>query len=142
LWATFSEDQIDVNFANPDVLLEFLEILLFYLGNGARMIRLDAIAFLWKQLGSSCIHLPQTHQVVKLIRDIFNHLYPDCILLTETNVPHDENLSYFGDGDEARPARPGRHIVQPRGGRPDRQHAPLRRFRQHEGQPTGRGHTL
>lgn len=101
LWATFSEDQIDVNFANPDVLLEFLEILLFYLGNGARMIRLDAIAFLWKQLGSSCIHLPQTHQVVKLIRDIFNHLYPDCILLTETNVPHDENLSYFGDGDEA-----------------------------------------
>jgi len=101
LWATFSEDQIDVNFANQDVLLEFIKILLFYLQHGAKMIRLDAIAFLWKQLGSCCIHLPQTHHVVKLMRDIFNHLYPDCILLTETNVPHDENMSYFGQGDEA-----------------------------------------
>ena len=101
LWATFSEDQIDVNFANPNVLLEFIRILLFYMSNGAKMIRLDAIAFLWKQLGTNCIHRPQTHEVVKLIRDIFNHLYPDCILLTETNVPHEENLSYFGDGDEA-----------------------------------------
>lgn len=101
LWATFSEDQIDVNFSNPEVLLEYIRILLFYMNRGAKMIRLDAIAFLWKQLGTSCIHRSQTHEVVKLIRDIFNHLYRDCILLTETNVPHEENLSYFGDGDEA-----------------------------------------
>ncbi len=101
LWATFSEDQIDLNFANPEVLIEFVDILLFYMSNGARMIRLDAIAFLWKQLGTSCVHLPQTHAVVKLMRDVFNHLYPDAILLTETNVPHKENLSYFGAGDEA-----------------------------------------
>lgn len=101
LWATFSEDQIDLNFANPDVLVEFVDILLYYLSQGARMIRLDAIAFLWKQLGTSCVHLPQTHEVVKLMRTLFEYRYPACILLTETNVPHAENLSYFGKGDEA-----------------------------------------
>lgn len=101
LWATFSEDQIDLDFSNPNVLLEFIDILLFYISNGAQLIRLDAIAFLWKELGTNCIHLKQTHEVVKLLRDIINHIAPSCILLTETNVPHKENLSYFGDGDEA-----------------------------------------
>lgn len=101
LWATFSEDQIDLNFSNPDVLLEFIDIFLGYLSNGAKLIRLDAIAFLWKELGTSCIHLEQTHEVVKLLRTLINHFYPDRILLTETNVPHDENISYFGQGDEA-----------------------------------------
>jgi len=101
LWATFSEDQIDLNFSNPNVLLEFVDIYLTYISNGAKLIRLDAIAFLWKELGTSCMHLKQTHAVVKLLRTIINHLYPDCILLTETNVPHEENISYFGDGDEA-----------------------------------------
>jgi len=101
VWATFSEDQIDLDFSNPNVLLEFIDILLYYIANGARLIRLDAIAFLWKEIGTNCIHLKQTHEVVKLLRDIINHVAPDCILLTETNVPHEENLSYFGDGDEA-----------------------------------------
>lgn len=101
VWATFSEDQIDVNFSNPDVLLEFIDILLFYIANGARLIRLDAIAFLWKKAGTNCIHLDETHEVVKLLRDILNHAAPGCLLLTETNVPHKENLSYFGAGDEA-----------------------------------------
>jgi len=101
VWATFSEDQIDLDFTNPAVLLEFIDILLYYVANGARLIRLDAIAFLWKEVGTNCIHLDETHEVVKLMRDILNHIAPDCILLTETNVPHEENLSYFGDGDEA-----------------------------------------
>jgi len=101
VWATFSEDQIDVNFANPDVLLEYLDILLLYIRNGGSIIRLDAIAFLWKQLGTSCIHLDQTHEVVKLIRDVMTFVAPNAILITETNVPHNENLSYFGNGDEA-----------------------------------------
>lgn len=101
LWATFSEDQIDLDFSNPEVLIEFVDIFLSYIRNGAKLIRLDAIAFLWKQLGTTCIHLEQTHQVVKLFRTVINYLYPDCILLTETNVPHEENISYFGDGDEA-----------------------------------------
>ncbi len=96
LWATFSEDQIDLNFANPDVLLEFIGILLFYLGQGARVIRLDAIAYLWKEIGTPCIHLPETHEVVRLLRAVVDHVAPGTLLLTETNVPHHENLSYFG----------------------------------------------
>ncbi|GHC18506.1 sugar phosphorylase [Aidingimonas halophila] len=96
LWATFSEDQIDLNFANPDVLLEFIGILLFYVEQGARIIRLDAIAYLWKEIGTSCIHLPQTHAIVRLLRAILDHMAPGTLLITETNVPHHENLSYLG----------------------------------------------
>lgn len=101
VWATFSDDQIDLNFANPAVLLEFVQILLFYIEKGARFIRLDAIAFLWKQLGSNCLHLPQTHALVKLLRDIVELCAPDVLIITETNVPVAENLSYFGQSDEA-----------------------------------------
>ncbi len=101
IWTTFSDDQVDLNFANPAVLREMLDVLLFYIQRGARIIRLDAIAYLWKTIGASCIHLPQTHAVVKLMRTLVDELAPGTILLTETNVPHQENVSYFGDGDEA-----------------------------------------
>jgi len=101
VWATFSDDQIDLNYRNPKVLLEMLEVLLFYLRMGARFVRLDAVAFLWKQLGTKCIHLPETHAVVKLMRDIVETVEPGAKLITETNVPNAENLSYFGTGDEA-----------------------------------------
>jgi hypothetical protein len=101
VWATFSNDQIDLNYANPAVLFEFIDILLEYIRHGARAVRLDAVAFLWKQIGTSCIHLPQTHEVVKLFRTLVEVLEPGAILLTETNVPHRENISYFADGDEA-----------------------------------------
>lgn len=102
LWTTFSRDQLDLNFANPAVLLEILDVLLGYTEKGAQMIRLDAIPYLWKQLGTSCAHLPQTHELIKLIRDVFDIVAPHVLLLTETNVPHCENISYFGDrGDEA-----------------------------------------
>ncbi|MBN2210827.1 MAG: sugar phosphorylase [Sedimentisphaerales bacterium] len=102
LWTTFSEDQIDLNFCNPHVLLEMIDVLLGYVAHGARIIRLDAIAYLWKQPGTSCLHLPQTHLVVKLLRKILDEVAPHILLLTETNVPHEENISYFGDGrDEA-----------------------------------------
>lgn len=102
VWTTFSDDQIDLNVANPAVLIELVRALLFYVRQGAQFIRLDAIAFLWKELGTSCIHLPQTHLIVQLLRDILDVYAPTTILITETNVPHEENLSYFGDGtDEA-----------------------------------------
>ena len=101
VWTTFSEDQIDLNFANPDVLFEFLDLLLFHISKGARVIRLDAIAYLWKKLDTPCIHLPEAHEVVKLFRDVLDMVAPDVILITETNVPHEENMSYFGEGDEA-----------------------------------------
>lgn len=101
LWTTFSDRQIDLNFANPAVLLEMIDILLAYVARGARIIRLDAIAYLWKQIGTSCIHLPETHEVVKLLRDVVDAAAPGTWLITETNVPRDENISYFGAGDEA-----------------------------------------
>jgi len=101
VWTTFSADQVDLNYKNPNVLLEMVDILLFYVAKGSRITRLDAIAFLWKEVGTSCLHLPQTHEVVKLMRDIMDDLCPEAILLTETNVPHEENISYFGQGDEA-----------------------------------------
>lgn len=101
VWTTFSSDQIDLNFANPEVLIEMLDILLWYISKGARIIRLDAIAYLWKVIGTPCIHLTQTHEIVKLFRDLVDMIAPDVLLLTETNVPHEENISYFGQGDEA-----------------------------------------
>jgi glycosidase len=101
VWTTFSNDQIDMNYANPDVLLEFIDILLYYFRRGARMVRLDAVAYLWKQPGTACIHLPQTHQIVKLFRDVLELVEPGALIITETNVPHAENITYFGEGDEA-----------------------------------------
>jgi sucrose phosphorylase len=101
VWTTFSADQVDLNYRNPNVLLEMLDIMLFYLTQGSRITRLDAIAFLWKEVGTSCLHLPETHEVVKLMRDISEAVCPGSVMLTETNVPHEENISYFGDGDEA-----------------------------------------
>jgi sucrose phosphorylase len=101
VWSTFSEDQIDVNFANPNVLLEFVKILLFYLRQGGRFLRLDAVAFLWKKLGTNCINLPETHEIVKVLRSLLELAAPAAVLLTETNLPSRQNLSYFGAGDEA-----------------------------------------
>jgi sucrose phosphorylase len=101
LWATFSDDQIDVNFANPDVLLEFIKIILLYVEKGARYVRLDAVGFLWKKLGTPCIHLPETHTVIRLLRELLQALDPGIALITETNVPNRENLSYFGNRNEA-----------------------------------------
>jgi glucosylglycerate phosphorylase len=98
VWTTFSADQIDLNYQNPQVLLEVLETLLFYVTQGAEFIRLDAIAYLWKEIGTTCIHLPQTHHMVQLFRAVLDRLAPHVQLITETNVPHAENISYFGDG--------------------------------------------
>lgn len=102
VWTTFSADQIDLNYKNPRLLLDVLDVLLFYTQRGARFIRLDAIGFLWKEAGTSCINLPQTHEMVKLMRDVLDEFAPGTTLITETNVPHLDNIAYFGNGhDEA-----------------------------------------
>ena len=102
VWTTFSADQVDLNYREPEVLLRALEVLLYYVGAGARRIRLDAVGFLWKEPGTSCLNLPQTHQLVKLFRDALDAVAPEAALVTETNVPHAENVAYFGNGqDEA-----------------------------------------
>lgn len=101
VWATFSDDQIDLNFENPEVLIEFIKIILFYVAVGAKYIRLDAVGFLWKRLGTPCIHLPETHAIIRLLREVLQMANPDVALITETNVPNRENLSYFGNRNEA-----------------------------------------
>ena len=98
VWTTFSADQIDLNYQSIDVLEKIIKVLLFYVQHGATIVRLDAIAYLWKEIGTDCIHHQKTHEVVQLFRKILNVVAPGTIILTETNVPHDENISYFGDG--------------------------------------------
>ncbi|WP_432477868.1 sugar phosphorylase [Nocardioides sp. GXQ0305] len=102
VWTTFSADQVDLDYRNPEVLLRVTGELLRYVGHGARMLRLDAVAFLWKEVGTSCVHLPQTHEIIRLWRTVLDAAAPGTLVVTETNVPHRENLTYFGDGgDEA-----------------------------------------
>ncbi|KAB1490825.1 alpha-amylase family glycosyl hydrolase [Cronobacter sakazakii] len=102
LWTTFSEDQIDLNFASPVVLLAMVDVLLHYLREGAQYVRLDAVGFMWKTPGTSCIHLEKTHLLVKLFRAIADVVAPGTVIITETNVPHKDNIAYLGNGfDEA-----------------------------------------
>lgn len=101
VWCTFSADQVDLNFANPEVLCEMIRILRDYIGKGVRFFRLDAVAFVWKEPGTSCVHRPQTHEIIKLLRLVIENLEPTAVVITETNVPNRENLSYFGNDNEA-----------------------------------------
>ncbi|UJQ24334.1 sugar phosphorylase [Pantoea agglomerans] len=102
IWTTFSADQIDINFANPEVLLRMVNVLLDYLKRGADYVRLDAVGYMWKTPGTRCIHLEKTHQLVKLFRAIADQVAPGTVIITETNVPHQDNISYLGNGhDEA-----------------------------------------
>lgn len=101
VWCTFSHDQVDLDFRNPRVLLEFLGIIRLYLDRGIRWFRLDAVAFLWKIPGTPCINLPETHEVIRLLRLLIEHHSPDAVIVTETNIPNRENLTYFGNANEA-----------------------------------------
>lgn len=99
IWTTFSEDQIDLNFRCPQVFKKIVELLLFYAEQGASFIRLDAIGFMWKELCTPCIHLPQVHALVQAMRAVLDAVAPHVKLITETNVPHKDNISYFGNGE-------------------------------------------
>jgi sucrose phosphorylase len=101
VWCTFSHDQVDFDFRNPEVLIAFANIIRLYLDKGTRIFRFDAIAFLWKIPGTSCINLPQTHEVVRLLRTLVEHADPNALIITETNIPNLENLTYFGNANEA-----------------------------------------
>lgn len=102
IWTTFSADQIDLNFANPQVLLAMVDVLIHYLQQGADYVRLDAVGYMWKTIGTSCIHLEKTHLLVKLFRALVDEIAPGTLLITETNVPHNDNVAYLGNGhDEA-----------------------------------------
>jgi glucosylglycerate phosphorylase len=98
VWTTFSADQVDLDYSNPEVLLRMTEILLLYVGHGAELIRMDAIGYIWKKRGTPCINLPEAHLVVQVFRSVLDAVSPRVALVTETNVPHQENISWFGDG--------------------------------------------
>ena len=101
VWCTFGEDQVDLDYSNPAVLLEIIKIIQLYINKGIKIFRLDAVAFLWKEDKTNCIHLEKTHEIIRLLRVIIESLAPKAIIITETNVPNKENLSYFGNGNEA-----------------------------------------
>ena len=100
IWTTFSKDQVDLNYKSYKVLRNVLDAMFYYIEKGATLIRLDAIAFIWKELGTECVHLPQTHELIQLMREVIHEVAPEVIIITETNVPHHENISYFGGGDD------------------------------------------
>ncbi|MEJ6581139.1 MAG: sugar phosphorylase [Akkermansiaceae bacterium] len=101
VWCTFGHDQIDLNFAETDLLVELVKIIRSHLEHGVSIFRLDAVAFVWKEIGTRCINLPQTHELVRLFRTLIEHVKPDAIIITETNIPNQENLAYFGNSNEA-----------------------------------------
>ena len=101
VWCTFSSDQVDLNFRNPQVLKEFINVLREYLSHGVRLFRLDAVPFLWKESSGPCVHLQQTHEIVKLLRTLIEHKEPEALVICESNVPNRENLTYFGNANEA-----------------------------------------
>lgn len=101
VWCTFSRDQVDLNYQNPEVLLEIVRVVKRYLDSGVKTLRLDAVGFLWKEVGTPCMHLPQTHEFVRMVRTLIERRDPEAMIITETNVPNRENLTYFGNGNEA-----------------------------------------
>ncbi|MBW1645676.1 MAG: sugar phosphorylase [Deltaproteobacteria bacterium] len=102
VWTTFSPDQVDLNFKNPAVLAAMIDTLLLYVRKGANLVRLDAVTYLWAEPGTPSVHLEQTHEIIRLLRDILDLAAPNVALVTETNVPHQDNIAYFGNGtDEA-----------------------------------------
>ena len=101
VWCTFSKDQVDFDFKNPDVLIVFIKLIFFLQNKGINFFRFDAVAFIWKRIETSCINLDQTHAIVRLFRTILNFTNKKCKIVTETNLPFHENFSYFGNSDEA-----------------------------------------
>ena len=101
VWSTFSSDQLDFDFTNPEVLLEFIKIITAYIDHGVRIFRLDAVAFLWKKIGTPSINLDETHEIIRLLRTLMDHHAETLIIITETNIPNHENLTYFGNQNEA-----------------------------------------
>jgi len=101
VWTTFGPDQIDLNWQNPKMIIEFLNLVVTYVNNGIKWFRLDAVGFIWKESGTTCLHLPKAHLLVKTLRIQLYSLLRDGVLITETNVPQKENLSYIEPADEA-----------------------------------------
>jgi maltose alpha-D-glucosyltransferase/alpha-amylase len=92
--------QPDLNYRNPQVLVEMSKNLLFWLSQGVDGFRVDAIPYLWKEKGTDCENLPQTHTIVKFFRAVVDYIRPHTLLLAEACQKPVEVVKYFGNGDE------------------------------------------
>jgi amylosucrase len=96
VWTTFHEFQWDLDWSNPDVFVEMLDIMLFLANLGVEVLRLDAVPFLWKQAGTSCENLPEAHAILRAMRRLLAIAVPAVILKAEAIVPPDELVPYLG----------------------------------------------
>lgn len=101
VWTTFGPDQVDLDWSRLEVLESFAQLMHTYVDHGITWVRLDAIGFLWKDPYTTCLHRPKTRIVVQALRLLLEQYTCNGVLLTETNVPEEENLSYLRGGDQA-----------------------------------------
>jgi len=99
VWTTFSEHQWDLNWANPRVFLEIAKIMLFLAKNGVDVLRLDAVAFMWKRKVTRCQSEPEVHQILRALRAVTRICAASMLHLEEAIVGPAEMLPYFGRGE-------------------------------------------
>lgn len=100
VYMTFSDHQADVNYEQPFVFLKMTETLLFYVLQGAEMIRLDAIPYLWKEWGTPCAHHPKTHALVEFMRLVVDLVNPNVKLLAESMEPLADSMRYLSTAEK------------------------------------------
>jgi amylosucrase len=96
IWTTFNAWQWDLNWANPDVFLEFADVILWLANKGIEIFRLDAIAFIWKRLGTDCQNLPEVHAITQALRAVARIVAPAIIFKAEAIVAPDNLIAYLG----------------------------------------------
>ncbi|MBU9697744.1 DUF3459 domain-containing protein [Rhodobacteraceae bacterium HSP-20] len=98
VWTTFNEHQWDLNWANPQVFLEIADIMLFLANRGVDVLRLDAVAFMWKRMGTRCQSEPEVHMLLQALRAVCRITCPAVLHLEEAIVAPAEMLPYLGRG--------------------------------------------
>ncbi|MEJ2750023.1 MAG: alpha-amylase family protein, partial [Anaerolineae bacterium] len=101
VWTTFNEFQWDLNYANPAVFAEMLDIMLYLANQGVEVLRLDAVAFMWKRLGTDCENQPEAHYILQAFRALSRIAAPALLLLAEAIVPPPQLVPYMGRGAAA-----------------------------------------
>jgi amylosucrase len=99
VWTTFNEFQWDLNYANPAVFAEMLDIMLFLANQGVEVLRLDAVAFMWKRLGTDCENQPEAHYILQAFRALSRLAAPGLLLKAEAIVPPPQLVPYLGVGE-------------------------------------------
>ena len=101
VWTTFNEFQWDVNWSNPNLFLEYVDIIGYLANQGTDCVRLDAIAFIWKRLGTNCQNQPEVHSITQALRAISKIVTPSLIYKAEAIVGPQDVVHYLGQGEHA-----------------------------------------